>query len=139
MEVVNGCAALLTNQEVLVLLSDIQAGTVGKKPNYQQQNLATICYETVKYLEKTPCKTQDSEFIREFTKKLQPFNLTKAEILQLLNHLPTTGVEIQLLVEESEERLTEQQTDDLLNIIEDFIAKNSEEVDDTDQNLMDQS
>lgn len=139
MEVVNDCAALLTNQEVLVLLNDIQSGKLHKKPNSQQQNLATICYETVKYLEKTPCKSQDSEFIRKFTTKVQPFNLTKAEILQLLNHLPTTGVEIQLLIEESEERLTEEQTEELLEIIQEFILEDNEELDNSHEQPMDQS
>lgn len=118
MEVVNECAALLSNQEVLSLLEDIQLGKNGRKtPNHQQQNLATVCYETVKYLEKTCCKKQDPEIIKRFVVNLESFKLTKAEKLQLLNHRPTTAVEIQLLVEESEERLTEEQTDSLLDIV----------------------
>lgn len=118
MEVVNECAALLSNQEVLALLEDIQAGKNGRKtPTSQQQNLATVCYETKRYLEKFPCKNQDSDIITKFIIKLNPFKLTKAEKLQLLNHRPTTAVEIQLLIEESEERLTEEQTEELLDII----------------------
>jgi len=136
MDVVNECAALLSNYEVLNLLEDIQAGRSGyKTPTLQQQNLATICYETAKYLEKTPCKTQDSKVIEHFVKQLQPFNLTKAEKLQLLNHRPTTAVEIQLLVEESEERLTEEQTESLLRIIAESLPLSE----DSDSEPMDQA
>lgn len=121
MEVVNENAALLSNQEVFTLLKDIQSGKGHKKPNYQQQNLATVCYETVKYLEKKPCEFQTPEIVQQFIKRLQPYNLTKAEKLQLLNLRPTSAVEIQLLIEESEERLTEEQTEEILNIVEECL------------------
>lgn len=133
MEVVNESAALLSNYEVLTLLEDINEGKNGhKKPNNQQQNLATVCYETLKYLEKTPCKQQSSEAIQQLCKRLEPFRLTKAEKLQLLNQRPTTAVEIQLLIEESEERLSEDQTEQLLGIIAECIpsADANEEVED---------
>ncbi|KAK6188703.1 hypothetical protein SNE40_004830 [Patella caerulea] len=117
MEVINESAALLTNYEVYSLLTDIQNGRGQKKPNKHQQNLATITYETVKYLENTPCKLQDPDILAKFTKAVAPFKLMKAETLQLLNHRPKTAVEIQLIIEESEERLTEEQIYELLEII----------------------
>ena len=127
MEVVNKSKALLSNTEVLSLLEDIQSGKNGcKSPNNQQQNLATICYETVKYLEKTPCRQQNPEVVKEFMRKVAPFKLTKAEKLQVLNHRPTTAVEIQLLIEESEERLTEEQTECLLQIIAETLPAEAE-------------
>ena len=118
MEVIDSNLSVLSNFEVLTLLKDIQAGQNDQsKPNRNQQNLATITYEASKYLEKTPCQYQTSEIVQKFMLALTPFKLTKAEKLQLLNNRPTTAVEIQLLIEESEERLTEEQIDGLLEVI----------------------
>ena len=118
MEVKNECAATLSNYEVYSLLNDIQNGRNGqKKPNKFLTNLATICFSTLKHLEKTPCKDQSEETVAKFLEALQPYNLTKAEKLQLLNHRPATAVEIQLIIEESEERLTEEQTEEIIELV----------------------
>ena len=128
MEVKNENAALLSNYEVYNLLTDIQAGRGQRKPNKHQQNLATVVYETVKYLQDTPCKIQSETAIQDFMKDLSPYKLSKAEKLQLLNHRPTTAVEIQVMIEESEERLTEEQIYEVLDII----AKHHPDVNETD-------
>ncbi|KAJ7333903.1 hypothetical protein OS493_015997 [Desmophyllum pertusum] len=124
MEVLNEKAAMLSNYEVYQLLQETEnqnKGDKSKKSKKRQKhlvNLSTICYEARKHLEKTPCKNQSPEIIEEFLKAVQPFNLTRAEKLQLLNLRPTTPVEIQLIIEDSEERLkTDQEIEELLNVI----------------------
>ena len=122
MEVLNETASMLSNYEVLSLLKDISRGQNGqRKPNNSQQNLATITYSTIKYLEGTPCVKQSSEVIPTFMKTVEKFHLTKSEILQLLNTRPTTAVEIQLMIEESEERLSEDEIDELIQIISTYL------------------
>ncbi|PSN46686.1 DNA-directed RNA polymerase III subunit RPC9 [Blattella germanica] len=116
MGTVNPNAAVLSNYEVLTLLQELRGQQ--KRSNTRSQ-LATITYETIKYLQDTPCSQQSPEIIRNFLKALEPFKLTKAEKVMLLNNPPTTPLEIQLMVEESEERLTDEQVEALLQIVVD--------------------
>lgn len=117
MEVISENHAMLSNYEVLDLLKDIQAGKGQKKPNKFLTNLATITYETIKSLESWPCTSHTPEGLTAAMNALVPYGLTAAEKLQLINLSPSSAVEIQLIVEESEERLTEAQIDELLDVI----------------------
>ncbi|KXJ11276.1 DNA-directed RNA polymerase III subunit RPC9 [Exaiptasia diaphana] len=119
MEVLKEKSVMLSNFEVYQLLQEAETKTSKSKSIKKHQvNLATISYEARKYLEKTPCKHQNAEVIEDFLKSLAPFNLTKAEKLQLLNLRPETHVEIQLIIEESVERFkTEEEIQELLDIV----------------------
>uniref|UniRef100_A0A8C6LF19 DNA-directed RNA polymerase III subunit RPC9 n=1 Tax=Nothobranchius furzeri TaxID=105023 RepID=A0A8C6LF19_NOTFU len=116
--------------QVFKLLIDLkeQRKDGGKsKHSAGQQNLNTIMYETLKYLSKTPSSRQSPEIVKEFLTTMMPHKLTKAEKLQLLNHRPQTAVEIQLMVEESEERLSEEQIEELIQTISDHLPGDPEQ------------
>lgn len=55
------------------------------------------------------------------------FRLSKAEVVQLINHRPVSAVEIQLLLDRSEERLTETQVDQLLEIVDQNLPNHIQE------------
>ncbi|XP_053702765.1 DNA-directed RNA polymerase III subunit RPC9 [Synchiropus splendidus] len=130
MEVKNANAAMLSNYEVFQLLTDLkeQRKDSGKNKNSAgQQNLNTIMYETLKYLSKTPCSRQDPKIVKEFLTAMMPQKFTKAEKLQLMNHRPQTAVEIQLMVEESEERLSEEQIEELIQTVSEILPGEPEQ------------
>jgi hypothetical protein len=54
-------------------------------------------FQTIQYLQDTPCSHQSAEIIHNFLKALEPFKLTKSEKVMLLNSPPTTPLEIQLV------------------------------------------
>ncbi|XP_018576159.1 DNA-directed RNA polymerase III subunit RPC9 [Anoplophora glabripennis] len=112
MEIENPNCATLSNFEVLKHLQKIK----DSKKKHKGQ-LATIVYETIRYLENTTCKDQTFENIQECLKGLTPYNLNKTEKLMIINSPPTTALEIQLVIEESEERLTEEQVDQILEVV----------------------
>ena len=121
MEIVNKKSAFLSNNEVYTLLKEVKEKQDLKIKNNKQQrvdkHLPTIVYESLKYLEKTACVNQSPEVIKEFLAKCEQYKLTKIEKLQLLNQRPATAVELQLLIEDSEERFTLEQMDELLEFL----------------------
>lgn len=115
MEVVDKCAALLCNKEVFTVLEEYTKQQ--KQSKHGDQNLNTITYETLKYLNETTASVQTPESIENVLKNLSSYGLTKAEKLQLINLRPTTAVELSLIIEESEERISEEQMEEILEIL----------------------
>ncbi|CAK8681869.1 unnamed protein product [Clavelina lepadiformis] len=135
MEITKSTSAMLSNYEVLKVLNDYAAEQKENKRN--DQNLSTITYETLKYLNETPAGLQNEEIIPEVVKALSSFGLTKAEKLQLINLRPTTAVEISLIVEESEERISENQIEEILRIISQLPALEEEEEEENEEEQQD--
>lgn len=148
MEIVNKNVALLSNCEVYTLLKETKeksAQKLIKKKNFDPNNsnfstnvdkhLPTIVYESLKYLERTPCLKQTAQtvenFLTQLDEKFKEYNLTKVEKLQLLNHRPSSAVELQCLIEDSEERFTIEQMDDLLE----FVLKNLPDIKELEENF----
>merc|ERR1712129_386304 len=83
--------------------------TSSSQSQYQTQQLAyaaAINEDVVAYLEEACCVCQSPESIAAFMKACEIFNL--------INEQPGTLVEIHLIVEECEERLTQEQVQELL-------------------------
>jgi len=133
MEVTSPNVGMLSNYEVYQVIREVQSKPRDKSEKKKMNqgslvNMRTIAYETVRYIEQqTTSNLQSQEVIENFLQEVAPFKLTKAEKLQCLNLRPTSEVEIQLIIEESEERLTEEQVGQLLEIIKRVIPGNDEE------------
>jgi DNA-directed RNA polymerase subunit F len=138
MEIINKNSALLSNFEVYKLLKEtkeIQDLKYNKSINQQNidKHLPTVVYESLKYLEKTACINYSKEIIEIFLKQSEKFKLTKVEKLQLLNQRPTTAVELQLLIENSEERFTIEQMDEILDFINNLLPGITKEEEEEEQ------
>lgn len=114
MEVKDPRCTFLTNQEVLSVLQ--QATPSSKSKHMLKHN--TILYETVKYLKSTAAASQNEADVKKLMTDLQKlFKLTPAEILQIVNLRPTSNVELAMIIEECDERFTEEQLLEMLELV----------------------
>lgn len=131
-------SALISNYEVLKLLEESQEAQKQVQkldPSVEYpEHLRTIQFELTEYLKETPCSTQTSEQLANFLEFMSRYELTKAEKLQILNLRPRSTVEIYLIIEECEERFTEEDLEEMLNNIittlprdDDYVEEEGEE------------
>uniref|UniRef100_A0A1I7W300 DNA-directed RNA polymerase III subunit RPC9 n=1 Tax=Loa loa TaxID=7209 RepID=A0A1I7W300_LOALO len=123
MEIVDARHTVITNAEVFRLLQGRRKQQNELPKDQRSKVLGTIIYETNKYLQGTPAVMQKNADIEKFIRTVVPFKLTAVEILQLINLRPRTAVEIQLIVEECEERLDEEQIESLVTIIQENLPE----------------
>lgn len=82
------------------------------------------CSKTLSYFEKFSQVTlQTAEAVEQLMKFLLDFKLTKAEKLQIVNLLPRTMVEFYLIVEECEDRFSEEEVERILNFINELFPR----------------
>ncbi|KAJ7778080.1 HRDC-like protein [Mycena metata] len=149
--VVNPRAALLSNYEVLSLLRELESDhlartktairikkeeeTLGLNSNFPagggkdptvvevSENLRTVSFEAIKYLsaDYQPTASQTPEAIAQLIKSLEPYDLTKAEKLQIVNLAPQQHIELYVIVEELEDRLAERMEDVMSHVQESLV------------------
>ncbi|XP_063359282.1 DNA-directed RNA polymerase III subunit RPC9-like [Cydia amplana] len=119
METIKANAAFLCNFEVMQILQQLKDST--QKKHKREGSLATVTYETVHYLQDTDCKNQSAQAIQKFLEATKKFKLTKVEKLMMANSPPRTELEIQLIVQESEERLSEDEVREIIDIVNDCL------------------
>ncbi|KAI9366355.1 RNA polymerase Rpb4-domain-containing protein [Pilaira anomala] len=124
-------SALISNYEVLKLLEESQEAqkqvqAVDPSVEYPE-HLRTVQFELTEYLKGTPCSTQTPEQIANFLQALSKYELTKAEKLQILNWRPRSTVEIYLIIEECEERFSEEDLEEMLDSIISTLPRDDDE------------
>lgn len=120
MEILQENAGLLSNYEVLALATAeaerLKAKGDETKVPGAPQNVMTCLYQVRTFLADTECAVQSDDVIRDFLKRLLPYNLTKAEKLMLLNNRPVAESVLVTMLEECEERFSEDQRGEMLDI-----------------------
>lgn len=111
MEIVGDCSESLCNRQVL----DILKNYTSKK----QTNLATILYEITSYLESSLSASSSMVNIAAFLDILKEkhYDLTKMEKIQLVNLKPQNETELHLIIDNIEDKLTEEQRGEILELI----------------------
>ncbi|KAF7326011.1 RPOL4c domain-containing protein [Mycena kentingensis (nom. inval.)] len=152
MQVVNPRAALLSNYEVLSLLQELEADHLartkiahrvkkedeaagiglsvppggGRDPTVVEthENLRTVSFEAIKYLsaEYQPTPKQSPEAVTKLVKSLEPYGFTKAEKLQIVNLAPQENIELYVVVEELEDRLSEDRMAEVADHVRDSLV-----------------
>eukprot|EP00199_Chlamydomonas_sp_CCMP681_P004805 CAMPEP_0119106998 /NCGR_PEP_ID=MMETSP1180-20130426/7891_1 /TAXON_ID=3052 ORGANISM="Chlamydomonas cf sp, Strain CCMP681" /NCGR_SAMPLE_ID=MMETSP1180 /ASSEMBLY_ACC=CAM_ASM_000741 /LENGTH=111 /DNA_ID=CAMNT_0007092419 /DNA_START=73 /DNA_END=408 /DNA_ORIENTATION=- len=103
--------ALITNSEVLQVLKDRGADLQLGGRAVGSEKLAHA------YLENNSAGIRHAAALREFIDMLKPFNLTRTEALSIINTCPTSMVEVFLLVDRCDTRLTEEQMEAILDLV----------------------
>ncbi|KAG9132001.1 hypothetical protein Leryth_017202 [Lithospermum erythrorhizon] len=111
MKILEANAGVLTNFEVLDFLKSRGAG---KDPTRLTATVAPIEFKVYAYLEQSAASNLTRDNVIEFMEKCKNYKLAKAEILNIINILPSSCVEIDPIVEESETRFG----DSLLDLVE---------------------
>ena len=131
MRVINARDSVLTNFEVATLLHAQQRArdeeekalplpgarrgeTAGSSAWSATQAVAVLSEQVITYLERDGSASQAHEDISNFIAAVGPFDLTRMEVLALVNTPPASIVEVHLLVEECEERLSQEKVRELL-------------------------
>jgi len=88
------------------------------------ENLRTVQVEAISYLSGSylPNISQKEEGITKLVKDLAPYDLTKAEKLQIVNLAPTLPVELYVIVEELEDRFGDQ-IDEILGLVQQSLTQ----------------
>ncbi|RKP00843.1 hypothetical protein CXG81DRAFT_8326, partial [Caulochytrium protostelioides] len=123
--------ALLCNYEVFQLVrpdSPAHGATGGdaaavpsatrREPAADFEDLRSVQYHLYHYfMAGQPCAVQTAEQVAAFMRESAAWAITKAERLQLLNARPKNMVELHTMIEECEERFTDEQRETMLRVI----------------------
>ena len=129
MEVLDSNAALISNWEILHHLQSQKAkrsSNTSQKAKIQE-NLRTLEFEIIQYLQDpacSKCSKHSKQQIALFLSQFKDIPLKKAEKLQILNMHPHSLLDLHLIIEECEERFTEEQLNDMLTSISILFAPN---------------
>ncbi|KAL1543299.1 putative E3 ubiquitin-protein ligase RING1a [Salvia divinorum] len=129
MKIIETSAGALTNFELLDLLRSRGAGKDASRA------IATVSQSEFKvfdYLEGTVACNQTREIIDNFVAECQKFDLTKAEILNIVNIRPRNEPELFPLVEECEQRM-EDKTEELVETITRILPPHPSQADEANE------
>ncbi|KFY14906.1 hypothetical protein V492_02335 [Pseudogymnoascus sp. VKM F-4246] len=132
MKILEAQSAVLTNYEVYTHLSELRERYAKERKNKRGPgNLQTIVMELMDYFEKPPSPLgskpipYNQDTIRTLLERLRPYDLTKAEIIMIMNNRPMSPAVLNILIQEFDDRFYEDVDgirDDILNIVAEVLG-----------------
>ena len=138
---ISASPVLISNLEVLELLKQ-RLEENAKHMKHRTRHRDFVAQKVHDYLQESPCTRLDSSRREELLNLLQSrkkqqtsfgngestgYGLMPAEALQVINFMPTEQVELYLLIEELHERMTDQDQEELLALLESYrLSSNGE-------------
>ncbi|XP_044499693.1 DNA-directed RNA polymerase III subunit RPC9-like [Mangifera indica] len=114
MKILEGNAGALTNFEVLDFLRSRGAS---KDPTRVLVPVAPSEFKVYDYLVESVACNQTRENVNEFLEQCKKFKLAKAEMLNIINIRPSSLVEIDSIIEQSDTRFDEEQLQELIDLV----------------------
>ncbi|XP_026689155.1 LOW QUALITY PROTEIN: DNA-directed RNA polymerase III subunit RPC9-like [Diaphorina citri] len=123
----------LSNLELNLLVSELKNSNNSQLKS--NSNLATLVYELSQYFNENETITSPNlvQLLTELNTSF-PQKLTKNEKLMIVNILPDTLLQLVLIIKDCEERLTEQEIQSLLELINQFVKTPEADAVDDDTN-----
>ncbi|KAL6906653.1 RNA polymerase Rpb4 domain-containing protein [Trichoderma evansii] len=122
MKVLEAQAAVLTNYEVLQHLAQ-QKNLYKLRKRRGPPNLETVVRELIQYLQSSPNplsqkpSTYTPNCISQLLERLSPYELSKGEVVMILNLRPASVAALNTVIEEMAERFSDEQQEEMVNII----------------------
>ncbi|XXG97236.1 hypothetical protein Hte_003531 [Hypoxylon texense] len=132
MKILEAQSAVLTNVEVYTFLSD-QEKQYEKENRKGPANLETLRKEVLQYFETPPGPLSqkplpyDSAAIPVLFKRLRPYQISKGEFIMMFNIRPTSIPVLNTVIEDMEERFSEEKQQEILSIITEVLGQFPEE------------
>ena len=126
MKIIQQNGGLLTNSEVLQVLVDRGCASNSLLPNARSLASEKMVFA---YLQQHSAGLRTPEELVVVQESLQQFDLTRIEMLQIINLTPKSVVEVHLIVENCESRLTEDQVEEVLRLVREVLPQPPEAMD----------
>ncbi|KAG5944789.1 hypothetical protein E4U59_006882 [Claviceps monticola] len=128
MKIIEAQSAVLSDYEVYQHLSD-QRNSYKQNKRRGPPNMETVVRELLQYLrtEPNPLSQQPLAYtpdcIAQLLEKLRPYELSKGEVVMLLNLRPASVAGLNTIIEDMSERFSEEQQEDMVNIVTQVLGR----------------
>ncbi|EFY90328.1 Calcitonin peptide-receptor component protein [Metarhizium acridum CQMa 102] len=122
MKILESQSAVLSNYEVYQHLTD-QRDRYKQKKHRGPPNLETVVRETAPSPLSQKPLTYTPEAITQIIEKLSPYELSKGEMVMILNLRPASIAALNTIIEDMPERYSDEQQEEIVGIVADVLGQ----------------